>query len=235
MKKNYKLLSLFLFLFSTLTIAQGLSSVNSRSDISTPASQAQGLESLAIKPPVIVVTREVISVSDTARPPAGTMEEFLYLEKACKSRQALSCVEAGKIMMADRPPQEIFDMSSSKRAQRALRLYENAIDPGESLEAMELAYDIYYDKNIINRQFNSYTDKDRAKELLDAMLSKNYPGGQIRQARDYIESPEYALDLGKKKEACATVKNLIKQPNLTTSTRQNVEDLSKGNVCGILN
>jgi hypothetical protein len=99
---------------------------------------------------------------------------------------------------------------------------------------MELVYDIYYDKNIIDRQFNSYTDKERATELLTMMLSKNYSGGQIRQAREFIENPEYALELTKKKDACATVRNLSAKPGLTEATKKHVDELALGNVCSVL-
>jgi hypothetical protein len=165
----------------------------------------------------------------------ASMNDFLALDKKCKSGDGNACLYAGKIMMLDKPPQEIFNLTTSTRANRAIRLYEAAIAANSNLEAMELAYDLYYDKNIINRQLNSYTDKDRAKELMDQMLSKNYPGGQIRQARDYVEDPEYVLSLGKKKEACATARNIAARRDISSSTKTIVDDLLNGNICIVYN
>ena len=165
----------------------------------------------------------------------ASMNDFLALDKKCKSGDGNACLYAGKIMMLDKPPQELFNLSTSTRANRAIRLYEAAIAANNNLEAMELAYDLYYDKNIINRQFNSYTDKDRAKEVMDQMLAKNYPGGQIRQARDYIEDPEYILSIGKKKEACSTARNIAARQDISSSTKTIAGDLLNGNICIIYN
>ena len=134
--------------------------------------------------------------------------------------------------MGDTPPKEIFDLSSTQRVNRAIRLYESAINSG-NLEAMELAYDLYLDPNFINREANSYTDKSRAKELLDQMLDKNYAGGQVRVARDYIDNPEYLLSFGRKKEACATVKQLNSRSDLTNSTQNVLKALNDGVICKI--
>jgi hypothetical protein len=163
----------------------------------------------------------------------ASINDFVELEKKCRAKDGDSCLYAGKIIMLERPPQELFDLSSTTRANRAIRLYEAAISANDNLEAMELVYDIYFDSNPINRQLNSYTDKDRAKELFDQMLAKNYPGGQIRQARMYIEDPEYLLSIGKKKEACATARSLASRPDLTPATKAIVNAILGGNICTI--
>ena len=182
--------------------------------------------------PVIKIIQESKPDNLSQLPPSGSYEEFLYYEKQSKSNQGVACVIAGKIMTAEVPPKDIFDLSSTTRANRAIRLYEAGISQG-NLEAMELAYDLYYDQNVINRQLNSYTDKDRAKELMDGMIVKNYAGGRIRLARDYIENPEYAVEFGKKKEACRILKEVKNQPNLTDSTKKIVLDLDSGLICKI--
>lgn len=166
------------------------------------------------------------------KPPAGTYAEYLYFEKACKPNQPNMCLQAGKIMIAEKPPQEIFNMSSTTRTNRAIRFFENAISAG-NVEAMELAYDLYYDSNLALREINSYTDKQRAKELSDLMIAKDYAGGQIRLAKEYIENPEYLLSFGKKKEACQIVKKLNTKDNLTDSTKNILNDLNSGLICKI--
>ena len=166
------------------------------------------------------------------KPPTGTYAEYLYFEKACKPNQPDMCLQAGKIMIAEKPPQEIFNMNSTTRINRAIRFFENAIAAG-SLEAMELAYDLYYNSNLALREINSYTDKQRAKELSDLMIAKDYAGGQIRLAKEYIENPEYLLSFGKKKEACQIVKKLNAKNDLTDSTKKILDDLNSGVICKI--
>jgi hypothetical protein len=186
--------------------------------------------------PIIKKTEEVKPPEQKTIPinvENATINDFVELEKKCRAKDGDSCLYAGKIIMLERPPQELFDLSSSTRANRAIRLYEAAISANDNLEAMELVYDIYFDSNPINRQLNSYTDKGRAKELFDQMLAKNYPGAQIRQARMYVEDPEYLLSIGKKKEACATARSLAKRPDLTASTKSIVNAILGGNICSI--
>ena len=196
-------------------------------------SSAGGLEDVVPKTPII---RQNIIVNSTpsVNTDNATMADLLALEKACKSSDGNSCLAAGKIMMAEKPPQEIYDLSSTKRANRAIKLYEAAITANGNLEAMELVYDLYYDRNLINRQLNSYTDTDRAKELMDMMLAKNYPGGQIRQARDLMESPDSFLSVGKKKEACVTARSISNRRDITPSTKAIASDLLSGNFCPVL-
>ena len=186
--------------------------------------------------PIIKKTEEVKLPQQKTTPinlENASINDFVELEKKCRAKDGDSCLYAGKIIMLERPPQELFDLSLTTRANRAIRLYEAAISANDNLEAMELVYDIYFDSNPINRQLNSYTDKDRAKELFDQMLAKNYPGGQIRQARMYVEDPEYLLSIDMKKEACATARSLAKRPDLTASTKSIVNAILGGNICSI--
>lgn len=194
------------------------------------ANQQEQQKQPTIKTMVEPIKPQSNMINDAVAP--GSFDEFLIVEKGCKSGSSTNCLTAGKIMMSEKPPKEIFDMSSTQRANRALRFYESAINAG-NLEAMELAYDLYLDPNLIVRETNSYTDKARAKELLDAMLQKGYAGGQIRLARDYIENPEYLLSLGKKKEACMIVKELNSKNDLTESTKGVLNSLNDGIVCKI--
>jgi hypothetical protein len=162
--------------------------------------------------------------------PPGTYEEFIFYDKQCKAQFELACLKAAKIMMSQSPPQQIYDLSSSRRAERTLRLYEIAINKG-NLEAMEYAYDLYYDPYPLQRLINSYTDTSRARELMEIMIEKKYPGGLARQAKDYIESPEYALSLEKKSQGCKTVKALSSSSNLTQPTKEIVDNLNSSLVC----
>jgi hypothetical protein len=116
---------------------------------------------------------------------------------------------------------------------RALRLYEVAIVMGD-LIAMELAYDLYYDENIINRQVNSYTDKERAMELREMMVSKNYSGGMLRLALDYLENPEFVTEISKKKEACRIIKANVDNKLLSITSKKIVDENKSSLTCRVL-
>ena len=194
-------------------------------------SLAGGLGGLGAMSGQNVMTKQEAPVILPTKVDGATMKDFLAMDAACKQGNSSACLVAGKIVMSDNPPQEIFNLSSGIRANRAIRLYEAAINGGNNLEAMELVYDLYYDKNIVERNVHSYTDKERAKELLDIMISKEYPGGLIRQSRDYIEDPEYLLSFSKKKEACATARSISSRNNISESTKAIANDLLAGNIC----
>jgi hypothetical protein len=200
----------------------------------TGQSMGGGLEDLlkgASQPPAVV--KKTVEVrQDQPQVVSGSYEEFLSLEKECKANNANSCLKAGNIMMAEKPPKEIYDLSSGKRATKALQLYERAIDLG-NLQAMEAAYDLYYDPYPVQRLLNSYTDTDKAKELQAIMVSKNYSGGLARKAKDYLENPEYLLSIEKKKEGCEILRNLTSQPNMTDATKKIVENLNSSLICSV--
>jgi hypothetical protein len=158
------------------------------------------------------------------------MEQLKVLESSCKSKQANACVQAGLILTAEKLPQEIFLIRESQRIIRALRLYETAIELG-NLEAMEIAYGFYHDPNFIAREFNSYTDKERASELLATMVSKNYPGGLLLQAQDYIVNPKYLDDVAKKKEACGLVRQYLLRTDISSTSQKIAKDLNSGLAC----
>ena len=163
----------------------------------------------------------------------GSYDEFVFYEKQCRAQVEISCIKAAQIMMSLNPPQRIFDMSTSARTQRALSLFEIAINK-QHLEAMEYAYDIYYIINPIERALNPNADTVRANELLDQMLSKNYSGGLARQAQDFILNPEYLLSLEKKSIACKNLKLLSGNSGLTAKTKEIIDDLNASLVCKLL-
>lgn len=163
----------------------------------------------------------------------GSYDEFVFYEKQCRAQVEISCIKAAQIMMSLTPPQRIFDMGTSARTQRALSLFEIAINK-QHLEAMEYAYDIYYIINPIERALNPNADTVRANELLDQMLSKNYSGGLARQAQDFILNPEYLLSLEKKSIACKNLKLLSGNSGLTAKTKEIIDDLNASLVCKLL-
>ena len=207
---------------------QSTSQLNQKpGEYSAPAGGLEGA-----MPKTTIIKQEVTpSRTVSVNTENASFTDFQAFDKSCKGGDGDACLVAAKIMMAEKPPQEIFNLSTTTRINRGIRLYEAAIAASGNLEAMELVYDLYYDKNILERQLHSYTDKDRANELLEIMISKNYPGGTIRQAREYIEDPQYLLSFSKKKEACATARSLSAQNNLTPSTKSIVNDLLSGNIC----
>ncbi len=169
--------------------------------------------------------------SSLALPPgvdSKSFEAFTHYEKLCKKQLFDACLLAAKISRLDPPPKQIFDLPESRRVALSLQLLERAID-GNNLEAMELAYDLYYVINPIERAFSANADDSRAEALLKMMLEKNYPGGIVRQAKIYLVHPDYLLNFSKKKEACLSIRPLEKIGNLTESTKKILDDLNSGN------
>lgn len=203
---------------------QKSSAVKSRSTTQPPAQDTLQITRNQTSP---------ISSTETAQTPAPvsvSIQEFSEIEKNCRSNQANSCLLAGKIMISDKPPQEIFDMSTSARMIRALRFFETAINLN-SYEAMELASDLYADPNLISRALNSYTDTARANELINQMVSANYPGGFIRVARDDMFNPEKLFEITKKKQACTTSGNILSSTQITESTKKIATDIYDSQFC----
>lgn len=159
---------------------------------------------------------------------SNSYEAFTYYEKLCKKQIFDACLLAAKISRLDPPPKQIFDLPEARRIALSLQLLERAID-GDNLEAMELAYDLYYVINPIERAFYANADDARAEALLKMMLDKNYPGGIVRQAKIYLVHPDYLLNFSKKKEACLSIRPLEKFSNLTESTKKILDDLNSGN------
>jgi len=163
----------------------------------------------------------------------GTYDEFVFYEKQCRAQLEFSCIKAAQIMMSPTPPQRIFDLSTTVRIQRALSFYETAINK-QNLEAMEYAYDLYYITNPIERALSSNADTARANELMEQMLSKNYPGGLARQAQDFILNPDYLLSIEKKSIACKNLKLLSGNSGVTAKTKEIIDDLNSSIVCKLL-
>jgi len=188
---------------------------------------------IATSPPAVsapISTPYVMQQASVGQYSDASMEQLKVLESSCKSKQANACVQAGLILTAEKLPQEIFLIRESQRIIRALRLYETAIELG-NLEAMEIAYGFYHDPNFIAREFNSYTDKERASELLATMVSKNYPGGLLLQAQDYIVNPKYLDDVAKKKEACGLVRQYLLRTDISSTSQKIAKDLNSGLAC----
>lgn len=175
----------------------------------------------------------VTKVEDTSLAlPVGidskSYEAFAHYEKLCKKQIFDACLLAAKISRLDPPPKQIFDLPESRRVALSLQLLERAID-GNNLEAMELAFDLYYFINPLEKAFSANADDVRADALLKMMLDKNYPGGIVRQAMIYLVHPDYLLNFSKKKEACLSIRPLEKASNLTESTKKILNDLNSGN------
>jgi hypothetical protein len=158
----------------------------------------------------------------------NSYEAFLFYDKLCKKQNHKACLLGAKISRLDPPPKQIFDLSESRRIGLSLQLLERAID-GDELEAMELAYDIYYVINPIEKALTSHADDSRADELLKIMLNKNYSGGLVRQAYRYLVHPDFFLSFSKKKEGCQLISQLLSQSGLTDATKKILEDLNSGN------
>lgn len=175
-----------------------------------------------------VTGKENTSLALPAGVNSNSYEAFTHYEKLCKKQIFDACLLAAKISRLDPPPKQIFDLPESRRIALSLQLLERAID-GDNLEAMELAYDLYYVINPIEKVLYSNSDDARAEALLKMMLDKNYPGGIVRQAKIYLIHPDYLLNFSKKKEACLSIRPLENLSNLTESTKKILDDLNSGN------
>jgi hypothetical protein len=182
--------------------------------------------------PQMTVVQPAQPISEP-KPAAGTIEEVLYHEKLCRTLKDQNCIQAGQLIMSEKPPKQIFDLDSSVRAKRALRLYEVAIT-ADNLEAMEYAYDLYYDPYTILRAVNSYGDKARAMEIREVMVSKKYAGGLLRVAQDYLDNPEYLLSMSKKREACQIIKQNLTNTQLTEKSKEILNTLKNDLTCKVM-
>jgi hypothetical protein len=140
---------------------------------------------------------------------------------------------AGKILIAEEPPKEIFDLSMTIRATRALEYLETAIN-FNNFEAMELAVDLYRDQNFLMRDINSYSNKDRANELVKLMIDNNYPGGIMRIAYEDLFNPENLFEITKKKAACRNAAGLVAKTNISESTKKIVTQIHGSAYCSLL-
>lgn len=195
--------------------------------VSTPAFSQVGLGGALLKGGGVNADSET-SLNLPPKVLENSYEAFLFYDRLCKKQNHKACLIAAKISRLDPPPKEIFDLSESRRIGLTLQLLERAID-GQELEAMELAYDIYYVINPIERALASHADDSRADELLKIMLSKNYPGGTVRQAYRYLVHPDFFLSFSKKKEGCQLIQPLLNQSGLTDATKKILDDLNSGN------
>lgn len=183
--------------------------------------------------PPIVENKKLEVFPDQSQITPGTFEEFLFFERECKVRNSSACLKSGSIVMSEKPPKEIFDLSLTRRVNKAIQLYERAIDLG-NLQAMEAAYDLYHDPISTQRFLNSFTDSVRAKELLEMMILKNYSGGLARRADDYLGNPEYFLSIQKKREGCDILKKIPSDSKMTAATKKIVEDLNSSLICNLV-
>ena len=239
-KRNLRYLCVLVMFLSSQILAQPMQNVPTPVDSSSKGSLMkpetitreeveQSFKFEKLEPQV-----KVIPPVEEVKPPAGSYEEVLYYEKQCRTKKDGNCVTAGNLIMAEKPPKQIYDLDSAARAKRALRLYEVAI-AADHLEAMENAYDLYYDPYTILRAINSYGDKARAMEIREVMVSKNYSGGMLRLAQDYLDNPEYLLSLGKKKEACQIIKQNLTNNDLTSKSKEILNALKGDLTCKVMN
>jgi hypothetical protein len=234
-KKFFCTIELVLIIFS-ITVFPDLFA---QSSVNTPGNINNFSKGSLIFPSDIEKNKEsTLSVTpapkpEEIKPPSGTYEEFLFYESKCKQLKDSNCVVAGKIIMSERPPQQIFDLTISARAKKAIRLYEIAITM-ENLDAMEAAYDLYFDPFTAVRLTNSYTDTQRAMELREMMINKNFPAGFIRQAIEYLDNPEYAISYAKKKEACQIFRKYEGELNISEESKKIINEIKSGVACKLL-
>jgi hypothetical protein len=136
--------------------------------------------------------------------------EFMNLRKQCETEVPLGkahgdvCARAASMLLVGEPPEVYRDLSVTQRTKIALRLLEKGVDSSDI--AASRAYDLY---NLDDITGYGVADAFRAKELMELMLKRGYPGATLRIA--VLKVPFYNLNASaaEKTEACQTAKKLL--------------------------
>ena len=141
--------------------------------------------------------------------PSANNETFKTLRSQCETEVSCGkgngdiCADAAAILMGDDPPDQFRDMNQAQKTKIALRLLERGID--SSNIAIGRAYDLY-DKAEVLGLFGGYSDPYRAKELMELMIKKAYPGGALRKARSAVSFFSFTVTEAERTESCAAAK-----------------------------
>jgi hypothetical protein len=158
------------------------------------------------------------SPSATAAAPARSgpsYEAFTAVRKQCETEVPPGkvhgdvCAGAASMLLAADPPEVYRDMSATQRTKIALRLLEKGVDTSNIAAAR--AYDLYNADEVTGYGF---ADAYRAKELMEMMLKRSYPGATLRIALAKVPFYNIMASTAEKTEACQTAKKLLAEGKL---------------------
>lgn len=148
------------------------------------------------------------------RPRGLNNEIFKTLKAQCDTEVPLRkasgdiCANAAAILLGEDPPDEFRDMNEGQKVKIALRLLEKGVDSSDLAKGR--AYDWYNKTEFFGfGSYGGYSDPYRAKELMDMMTRKAYPGGALRKARASLSILALTATEAEKTESCAVAKRLL--------------------------
>lgn len=161
-------------------------------------------------------------------------ETYKTLKSQCETEVPLGkahgdiCANAAAILLGEDPPDEFREMSEAQKVKIALRLLEKGVDSSDIAKGR--AYDWYSKTEFFGfGSLGGYTDPYRAKELMDMMTRKSYPGGALRKARAALSLLALTVTEAERTESCAMAKRLLAEGKLDVdSTKIAAEVLDSG-------
>jgi hypothetical protein len=148
------------------------------------------------------------------RPRGLSNEIYRTLKSQCETEVPLGkasgdvCANAAAILLGDDPPDEFRDTNEGQKVKIALRLLEKGVDSSDIAKGR--AYDWYSKTEFFGfGSYGGYSDPYRAKELMDMMTKKSYPGGTLRNARANLSLLALTVTEAEKTEGCAVAKRLL--------------------------
>jgi hypothetical protein len=163
----------------------------------------------------------VPAMEPTAAPakPGPSYEAFTAVRMQCETDVPTGklngdvCARAAAMLLGAEPPEVYRDLSLTQRTKIALRLLEKGVDT--SNVAAVRAFDLYNNNEWIN--FTT-ADSFRAKELLDMMVKRSYPGAVLRIAQSKVSLVNVIASAAEKTEACQTAKKMLAEGKLDSDS-----------------
>jgi hypothetical protein len=152
--------------------------------------------------------------SAPAKPRGLHNETFKTLKSQCETEVPLRkangdiCANAAAILLGEDPPDEFREMNEAQKVKIALRLLEKGVDSSDLAKGR--AYDWYNKTELFGfGSLGGYSDPYRAKELMDMMIKKSYPGGALRKARAAVSIFALTVTEAERTEGCAVARRLL--------------------------
>ena len=168
--------------------------------------------------------------------PSRNNELFKTLRSQCETEVACGkgngdiCADAAAILLGPDLPDEFRDMSESQRTKIALRLLEKGVD--SSNVATVRAYDLYNKTDLFGfGNFGGFSDPYRAKELMNMMIKKSYPGGVLRKARTAVSLFSLTVTEAEKAESCAVAKRFLARGKLDGDSTKIANEVTESGNC----
>lgn len=162
-------------------------------------------------------------------------EAFTAVRKQCETEVPSGkahgnvCARAASLLLAADPPDGYGELSGTMRIKAALRLLE--IGVASSDIAAGRAFDLYNNNEIVGY---GYADSFRAKELLDIMMKRTYPGAALRTAQANVSFYNITVSTPDKTAACETAKKLLAEGKLDADSKPIANGILDSGYCSNL-